>query len=150
MAPRKKAGETAAAKAIDGNDRRRIERVGNATSHIVTEAAALLDEEVAAGIVAARRMQRRFEKERRLDPADFQDALGRFQRDAHEVVTLLHRQFTGLQSDENREVIGKLVENSHDLLDLVVGLVNIGTDLGNQLIQKTLPPQPPKRGRPQR
>lgn len=125
----------------------RLPRIGAATSQIVTEAAALLDEELAAGIVAARRMEDRFQRERRIDSADFQEALSRFQNDAHEVVNLLHRQFTDLQTKENQEVIAKLVDNSHSLLDLVVGLVNIGVDLSNQLIRKTLPQQPPERGR---
>ena len=130
-------------------------RIGAATSQIVTEAASLLDEELAAGIVAARRMRDRFQKDRQIDSADFQEALSRFQNDAHEVVNLLHRQFSDLQSKENQAVIAKLVDNSHNLLDLVVGTVNIGVDLSNQLIRQTLPKQsakqsakqPAKRGR---
>lgn len=38
---------------------------------IVQDAAALLDEELAAGIVAAKQVQKRFRKERRIDPQDF-------------------------------------------------------------------------------
>jgi len=48
----------------------------------VKDAAALLDEELAAGIQAAQQVQQRFRKQGRIDPADFSDALQRFQADA--------------------------------------------------------------------
>jgi len=48
----------------------------------VKDAAALLDEELAAGIQAAQQVQQRFRKQGRIDPAVFSDALQRFQADA--------------------------------------------------------------------
>ena len=59
----------------------RFEGISKSTAHIVKDAAALLDEELAAGIVAANQVQRRFRKDRRVDPADFSKALQRFQTD---------------------------------------------------------------------
>jgi len=82
----------------------------------------LLDEELAAGIVAANRVQRRFRKDRRVDPADFSKALQRFQTDAHEVITLLNDRLSEMRSQENFEVVKNLVDRSHDMVDLAVEL----------------------------
>jgi hypothetical protein len=117
----------------------RIPRMGKATSQIVFDAASLLDEEVAAGIVAAKKMQKRFQKERRVDPDDFKEVLQRFQGDAHQVVSLLKQQFTELNSHENSETVARLLGNAHDLIDLVVGMVDIGAEVATQLIQTNLP-----------
>jgi hypothetical protein len=117
----------------------RIPRIGKASSQIVFDAASLLDEEVAAGIVAAKKMQKRFQKERRVDPDDFKEVLQRFQGDAHQVVGLLKQQFTELSSHENSETVVRLLGNAHDLIDLVVGMVDIGAEVANQLIQSNLP-----------
>lgn len=115
--------------------------ISNASSQIVKDAAALLDEELAVGIVTAKKMQQRFREERRIEPADFKDALQRFQGDAHEIVNLLNKQVAELRSQENSEVITRLVSHSHDLLDLAVGLVNTGVEVTNQLVKTSLPKQ---------
>jgi hypothetical protein len=117
----------------------RFSGISKAGSQIVRDAAALLDEELAAGIVAARNAQQRFEKERKIDPADIKVALQRFQGDAHEVVNLLNDQFGELRAEENGELIKRLVTNVHDLVDVVVGAVNMGVEVANQLTEAALP-----------
>ncbi len=117
----------------------RFDKIGKATSQIVQDAAALLDEELASGIVAARKVQQRFQDERKLDPSDLNEALQRFRGDAHQLVDMLNRQISAMSSKENTELATRLVSNSHDLLDLVVGLVNIGVELTNQIVQTNLP-----------
>lgn len=124
--------------AVSGDSNaRRLKQISNNTAQIVKEAAALLDEEVAAGIVAARRVQQRFKKERRVDSADFKEALQKFQNDAHDVVNLLSSQVDEFRSDENSALIKRLVANSHDMLDLAVEFVNTGAEVANQLAQST-------------
>jgi hypothetical protein len=120
---------------------RLFERVQKESPEIIREAALLLDEELAAGIVAAKKMHRRFQEERRIDPADFKDALQRLQSDAHEVVTILNQQVTQMSSKENTEVVTRLISNSHGLIDLLVGFVDTGVDVANQLIEANLPKQ---------
>jgi len=120
-------------------NRERFAEINTATSQIVREAAALLDDEVAAGIVAARQMQERFGRERKIDPADFQDSLQRFQGDAHEVVNMLNHQFSEFRSDENAELVSRFVANTHDLLDVVVSVVNMSAEIANQLVAANLP-----------
>jgi len=122
-----------------GAGQARVSQISGATAQIVTEAGALLDEEMAAGIVAARRMQERFDSEHRLETGDFKEALQRFQSDGHALVDLLNDQATALRSDDNAELSSRLVSNVHDLVDLAVGLVTMGSEVANQLIETNLP-----------
>lgn len=59
------------------------------TSRIVQQAASILEEELAAGIVAAREVEKRFVDVQRLRSADAQEVMQRFRRDAHDVVDIL-------------------------------------------------------------
>lgn len=116
----------------------RFKQISKSSSQIVKDAAVLLDEEIASGIVAAKQVQQRFQKERRIDPGDFKDALTRFQGDAHDVVNLLNDQFAEMRSDENAELVKRFTGNAHNLLDLVVELVNTSAEIADQLAKSNL------------
>jgi len=59
------------------------------TSRIVQQAASILEEELAAGIVAAREVEKRFVDVQQLRGGDAQEVMQRFRRDAHDVVDIL-------------------------------------------------------------
>lgn len=59
------------------------------TSRIVQQAASILEEELAAGIVAARDVEARFVDVHKLREADPKEVMQRFRRDAHDVVDIL-------------------------------------------------------------
>lgn len=120
---------------------KRLQQMSQSTAQIVKDAAALLDEELAAGIVAANQVQRRFRKERRIDPTDFSNALQRFQADAHEVITLLNERLDEMRSDENFGVVKNLVNRSHDMVDLAVEMVNSSAEVATQLANSPLAKQ---------
>lgn len=130
-------GSAEQARAADDNAEH-IRQIGQSASQVVKEASLLLNEELAAGIVAARQMQKRFEKERRIDPVDFKDALQRFQRDGHEVINLLSDQVSDLSMDETAQRIKQIVDNSHNALDLLVELAKTGSEVVNQFVQSNL------------
>jgi hypothetical protein len=144
MATRKaktqQAGNTA--KAEPGARSARLKQISKSSSQIVKDAAVLLDEELASGIVAAKQVQQRFQKERRINPGDFKDALTRFQGDAHDVVNLLNDQFAEMRSDENAELVKRFTGNAHSLLDLVVELVNTSAEIADQLAKSNLQKKP--------
>jgi hypothetical protein len=135
MTPRK-APKTAAKAGADSTSERsrRLKQISTNTSQIVKDAASMLDEEVAAGIVAARQMQQRFQKERRIDPSDFKQALQKFQGNAHEVITLLDDQLAELQSQENTDLAKRFIQHTHGVVDLAAELVNMGAEIANQLV----------------
>lgn len=116
----------------------RIEKISRSSSQIVMDAAVLLDEEIASGIVAAKQAQQRLRKERRIDPNDFSEALKRFQGDAHEVVNLLNDQFTRLRSEETIDLVNRFTSSTNNLVDLFVELVNTGAEIADQLAQSNL------------
>lgn len=116
-----------------------IKQISKVSSQIVKDAAVLLDEEIAAGIVAAKQMQRRFQKERRIDPSDFREAILQFQEHANEVVNQLNERVSDMGSQENQEVMRRLVSRGHDLLDLTVEVFNMGAELADQLVQSKAP-----------
>jgi hypothetical protein len=89
-------------------------------------------------VVAAKQIQERFRDEQRIDAADFQNALQRFQVNAHEVVTLVDQQLGELRSEENAELLSRLLANTHDVVDVLIGLVNVGAEVANQLVQNNL------------
>lgn len=134
----------------DSRGSARFERAGSAASDIVREAASLLDAELAAGIVTAKRMQERFSKERRIDPADFKESLTRLQTDAHDIVAALDTQLTRMRSDENAELASRLTRHAHDLVDVLVNVVNMGAELAGEVVEKNLRPKATAKARPTR
>jgi len=135
----KTAGGTSTRKSATDARQAQFKRMGQSSSQIVRDAAMLLDDEIAAGIVAAKQMQKRFRKERRIDPGDFKGALQRFQGDAHAVVNMINDQLSQLRSEENAELTTRLTHNTHDLLDLGIELINMGAEIADELAQSNLP-----------
>lgn len=147
--PKSKAGNAGQQSGLKGNRRTansgRFEEISKSTAQIVKDAAALLDEELAAGVNAAKQAQQRFRKEGRIDPAEFRDALQRFQADAHEVIALLNDRLDEMRSQENFELVEKLVERSHDLVDVAVELVNGSAEIADQLANSPIVQQTTER-----
>lgn len=133
--PRSKAQTTAKGRPTRSNRETasRMEDVSKSTAQIVKDAAALLDKELAAGIVAANQAQRRFRKEGRIDPADFNQALQRFQANAHEVIRLLNERVKDMRSNENFAPLQGLMDRSHDVVDLAVELVTSSAEIADRL-----------------
>jgi hypothetical protein len=61
----------------------------DATSHVVKQAASILEEEIAAGILAARQIENKFLDATELRSEKPDEVLHRFRRDAHEVIDIL-------------------------------------------------------------
>ena len=135
-------------KTAGSEDANRFERISQNTADIVRTAAELLDEELASGIVAARRMQQRFAEERRIDPRDFRAAAQKLQSDAHGFIGLLETQLREMRSNENAELMQRLVGQSHGLIDLFFDLTSTAAEVANQLAQSTLEKSGVKRGDP--
>jgi hypothetical protein len=131
----------------DEGRRARFQQINRAGSQIVRDAAALLDEEMAAGVVAARNVQQRMDRERRVDRADFAGALQRFQGDAHQILDLMNEQIEEFRAGDNSELLSRLTRNTHDLLDVMVGVITTSAEIAGQLAEKNLP-KPPARAKP--
>ena len=138
-------GQTNTATGSTPEQTARIKNANKSVTNIVKDAAAILDEEVASGIIAARQVQERFKRENRIDPKDFESALQKFNADAHEVLNLLSQQIDELHHKDNVELTRRMMDKTHDVLDLSVEMVNIGAKMANELIQKNTKPTEPDR-----
>ncbi len=66
-----------------------FKNLADTTSRVVQQAASILEEEIAAGIVAARQIEQRFIDVESVRSGKPEDVIHRFRRDAHEVVDIL-------------------------------------------------------------
>lgn len=139
MATNKGKGSDSSAKTKADKGTEKVKQISRSSSQIVQDAAALLDDEMAAGIVAAKQVQQRFQRERRIDPKDFNEALTKLQGQAHEMINQLNSKLSGAGSKENEELLKRFVDNSHTLLDLTVELINTGAEIADQLAQSNVP-----------
>ena len=126
-----------------GKSQRRTEQpragtVFGAGAELVREAAVVLDQEMAIGMTAAKAVQQRLAQEHRIEPADFKDALQRFQTDAHDLVNSLTAQLTGDRLAPNVQLAEQFIARANDMIDLAVGIVTTSSELANQFIHTQL------------
>jgi hypothetical protein len=112
----------------------RAASVFGAGAELVRSAAVVLDNELAVGITAAKAVQQRVDRERRVDAADFTDALQRFQSDAHDLVNSLDGQLSGAKLQQNLDLAKKFIAQTNDIVDLAVGVVTTSAQLANEFI----------------
>jgi hypothetical protein len=113
----------------------RAARVFGASAELVRSAALVLDAEMAVGITAAKAVQQRLDREGRIDPADFREAVQKFQTDAHDLANSLDAQLTGSRLQPNVDLARRFITRANDMIDLAVGLVTTGAELANEFIQ---------------
>jgi hypothetical protein len=73
----------------EGTNGRAVRGKGRPPGAIVREAAAILEEEIAAGIVAAKKVEERFVNVKELRSGDPSDLVNRFRRDAHDILDIV-------------------------------------------------------------
>lgn len=131
------ANSAGAASRGEADRSRKFDELGKETSEVVQRAAAVLEEELAVGVVAAKEIGERFRAERRFDEATFMDAVERLQRDAHEVVRVASDRVEDLRSDNTQELIQRFMADAHVAIDAFVNLVALVPDMVNQLAETT-------------
>src|SRR6476620_10832594 len=89
-----------------------LEDIGKTTSQVVQEAAAVLEEDLATGLIAARKVSQRLAKEQRLEADDFADALSRFRSTGHELIEIAQGRLEELRSDANQDLLKRLLTDS--------------------------------------
>lgn len=109
--------------------------LGNAGAEIVKSAARLLDQEMALGITTAKAVQKRLQRERRIESADFKEALTRLQSDVRDIINALDGQFEGTRLQENADLARRFVARTNDLLDVTIAFVTTGAELADELLR---------------
>ncbi|KKK07199.1 hypothetical protein [Micromonospora sp. HK10] len=117
----------------------RFEKVADETSETVTHAATVLEEELAAGLAGARRLQERLSEDRRVDPEAFDELVARVRTDGHALIDTVIAQLR--TADERRgEVVRRYTSDAHDALDTVLNLARLVPDVANGLADRLMPP----------
>jgi hypothetical protein len=113
----------------------KIKKLGTQTADAVRSATDVLESELATGLAAAQKAQRRFGAERRVEAADLEAALTRFREDGHAVVDLARNLTAELRSESTTALTQRLFADADSALDLALGLVELAPDLLNQLLK---------------
>lgn len=111
----------------------RFREVGDNASQVVRQAAAVLEEELAAGIVAGQRIEERFRAERRLDESAVGDVVERFRGTAHELVEVLGERIAELGSAETQDLAERFLSDAQGALDAVANLARFAPEIVNSL-----------------
>ncbi|MEE3922569.1 hypothetical protein V2I01_42240 [Micromonospora sp. BRA006-A] len=86
----------------------RFEKVAEETSETVTHAATVLEEELAAGLAGARRLEEKLTESRRVDPEAFDELVARVRTDGHALIDTVVGQLK-MADDQRGEVIRRYV-----------------------------------------
>jgi hypothetical protein len=112
----------------------RIRETGSSTADAVQHAASVFEEELAAGIAGAERLERRFSADNRIDPEELQALTQRFRSDGHDVIEALAEQIGDVGSQETRTLARRFTADAHSLVDTFANLVNLAPDIVNRLM----------------
>ncbi|MFI5836191.1 hypothetical protein ACIA5A_21205 [Micromonospora sp. NPDC051300] len=119
----------------------RFEKVAEETSETVTHAAGVLEEELAAGLAGARRLEEKLSESRRVDPEAFDELVARVRTDGHSLIDTVVGQLK-MADDQRGEVIRRYTSDAHDALDTVLNLARLAPDVANGLADRLAPPAP--------
>jgi hypothetical protein len=109
--------------------------LADTTSHVVRQAASILEEEIAAGILAARQIEDKFIDTVEIRSGKPDEAFHRFRRDAHEVVDIV------------MDVVGATVRNAGRMAQRAISIRNTSRSAADSgSISVLTMPQPVKPG----
>ena len=75
-----------------------IRKFGKNTSEIIQKASGILEEEIEAGITAARAMEKSIREEQKFESDEFADIIQRLRKDSHQIVDVVGNQVDQLRS----------------------------------------------------
>ncbi|SBT43451.1 hypothetical protein [Micromonospora auratinigra] len=119
----------------------RFEKVAEETSETVTHAATVLEEELAAGLAGARRLEEKLSESRRVDPEAFDELVARVRTDGHALIDTVVTQLK-MSDDQRGEVVRRYTSDAHDALDTVLNLARLVPEVANGLADRLTPPTP--------
>ncbi|HSK70971.1 MAG TPA: hypothetical protein VK892_04705, partial [Pyrinomonadaceae bacterium] len=115
------------------NQSETLKQFGRSTSGIVQKAASVLEEEVAAGIAAAKEVEKNLREGEDFRSDQFNEIVQRLRQDAHDVVTILSERVEELRSKESDDVVKRFQKDAHDIVDTILNLVNVAPDAINRI-----------------
>ncbi|MEU3454651.1 hypothetical protein ABZ671_13755 [Micromonospora sp. NPDC006766] len=101
----------------------------------MTHAATVLEEELAAGLASARRLEEKLSADRKVDPEAFDELVTRVRTDGHALIDTVVAQLK-TSDDQRGEVIRRYTSDAHDALGSVLNLARLVPDMANGLVDR--------------
>lgn len=133
------ASKTKKPKESVAHDRRSLDEIGKTASQVIQEAASVLEEELATGLIAARKVSRRLATEQRFETEDFDEVLKRFRSTGHELIEVARDRIEELGSDTTQELSQRFLNDAQGALDVIVDLIESAPKLADQLLKRDAP-----------
>jgi hypothetical protein len=112
-----------------------LREFGASTSDIIQKAAVILEEEVAAGIMAAKEVERSMRENGDVRSEAFDDVMVRLRRDAHVIVNIIGEQVDQVRSEEFDELSQRFQKDAHEVVDLFLNVVGNAPGIIDRLLQ---------------
>ena len=124
----------------------RVKESGSEASDAVQRAASVFEEELAAGLAGAEKLEQRFRAEHRIDPDELNAIVQRFRDDGHNVIEVLAERLGDFESEDMRSLAQRFTKDAHGILDTFANLVNLAPDIANRVLDQHDPSSGEKPG----
>jgi len=132
--------------AASGASGERVRESGSEASDAVQRAASVFEEELAAGLAGAEKLEQRFRAEHRIDPEELNTIVQRFRDDGHSVIEVLAERLGDFQSEDMRSLAQRFTKDAHGLIDTFANLVNLTPEIVDRLTDQRGPASGEKPG----
>ncbi len=112
-----------------------LREFGASTSDMIQKAAVILEEEVAAGLLAAKEVERSMRESGEVRSDSFDDIVVRLRKDAHDVVNIIGEQVDQMRSEEFDELSHRFQRDAHEAVDVLLNVVTNAPTILNRLLQ---------------
>lgn len=119
----------------ESRERRSFEEMGKSASQVIQEAAAILEEELAVGIVAAKKVTRRLADEQRIDSEDFAESLKRFRSLGAQLIETSRQRLDDLRLDSTHELMNRYLNDASGAFELFADLIEMSPKLANRVLE---------------
>lgn len=116
-----------------------LKEFGASTSELIQKAASILDDEVAAGMVAAKQVETYVSEDGEFPAAEFDEIMQRLRTDAHEFVSIVSQQINELRSSEYDDLAGRFQRDAHDAVDIILNVMKLAPKLIDRLPETEKP-----------
>ncbi|MEV6977747.1 hypothetical protein [Kitasatospora sp. NPDC093806] len=127
-------------------DAGRFSELGEQGSRAVMEAAAVLERELSAGLADAKAATSRLTGEHRVDQDEFDQLVRRVSENTHQLIDAVSARVLAGTTGEVSEQAQRLTANAHDVLDLLLSLGALAPGLANRTMQSAFGPQHERTG----
>lgn len=119
-----------------GRTAERARSLSDQASATVRQAADVLEQELAAGLDEARRLQKKLTDQRRIEPGDLDEVSARVRGNAHLLIDMVSERFADLGTDEVQELGQRFAKDARGAFDALLDLVEAAPDVVNKLVEK--------------